>query len=65
MQQDQEYKLEDIVDSIGLTETLQALVQICYGKAEHLESNWQDANSAKTWTKDAATIEKIIAKLNN
>lgn len=65
MAQEHDNQLEDIVDVIGLTETLTALANICYLKAEHLESNWQDSASAKTWTRDAATIEKIIAKLNN
>ena len=32
--------LESLVDSHGLDSVLRALVGICHGKAEHLESNW-------------------------
>ncbi len=51
MPKDAEYILEDIVDKYSLSEVLGMLADICDGKGEHLESNWQDRVSAKFWYK--------------
>lgn len=56
-------ELEILVDKVGLSKALFLLAEICDGKAEHLRSNWQDANAAKEWTADARAIEKLAAKI--
>lgn len=58
-------ELEQIVDKLGLSFTLHALEQICYEKAEHLRSNWQDENAAKMWERDARKLDTVANKLNN
>lgn len=38
--------LEAMIDKVGLSKVLFLLAEVCDGKAEHLRSNWQDANAA-------------------
>lgn len=57
--------LEDLIDRHGLDMVLQALEDICYEKAEHLKSNWQDQPAASLWEKDAKTISQANNKLHN
>jgi hypothetical protein len=35
--------LERLVDENGLTAVLDALATVCYEKADHVQSNWQDS----------------------
>lgn len=52
-----EYQLEILIDEVGLTSVLEMISGICYDKAEHLRSNWQDSAAAKQWEKDGAEIQ--------
>ena len=46
----------------GLANTLPVtLGEICYQKAEHLETNWQDADTAAYWSKIAQKLHSIKA----
>lgn len=63
MTQDQKNRLEEMVDLTSLTEVLEALEEICYLKAEHLRTNWQDKVSAKLWEHDSQVIDRAIGKL--
>jgi hypothetical protein len=54
-------KIEDIIDDIGIVGVIKSISSVCYEKAEHLESNWQDKESAKNWIK----IAKIFDSLEN
>lgn len=51
--------LEGFIDRHGLNNVLAAAALIAHLKAEHIASNWQDATLAKSWSKDAAAIEKV------
>ena len=51
--------LEDLVDKEGLGAVLLALNEICFTKAEHLRTNWQDDLAAKRWEKAAALLERL------
>jgi hypothetical protein len=42
-------QLETIIDQNSLTEVIEALINICGEKADHLRSNWQDTTQAKEW----------------
>jgi hypothetical protein len=50
--------LEALVDKHGMTLVLSGLREICRLKAEHLESNWQDAVSAKVWERVGKAVNK-------
>jgi len=43
--------LEQLIDAYGLPRLLAEMADIAYGKAEHVQSNWQDERLAKAWTK--------------
>jgi hypothetical protein len=51
--------LESFIDTAGLAATLEVLVEICHGKADHLRSNWQDERAAKDWERVARGLGKI------
>ncbi len=53
--------LEHMIDQCGLDEVINTLADICFGKAEHLRSNWQDANTAKLWDLAGVCINATLA----
>jgi len=55
--------LEDMIDRSSLEEVLVGLAQICYEKAEHLRSNWQDEGAARIWERDAKKLDALAAKV--
>jgi hypothetical protein len=65
MDQEDEEKLEALIDQYSLTDVLASLVDICYGKAEHLASDWQDETAAKSWEQDAKIIDRIVSKVRD
>jgi hypothetical protein len=44
-----EETLELMVDGMGLRGVLMILQGIAYGKAQHIEENWQDTTLAEDW----------------
>ena len=62
MPEDQKVDLENIIDSNTLEDVIHALTEICYGKAEHLRSNWQDNDAAKQWELAAKRLDKALTK---
>ena len=57
--------IEQTIDATSLARLLEIVAEICHEKAEHLRSNWQDVNAAKSWESDAAKLQKLAAKLEN
>jgi len=55
--------LETIVDHSSICEVVENLAHICYEKAEHLEMNWQDHETAKLWSKYGKILCKTAEKL--
>jgi hypothetical protein len=58
-------QLEEIIDSHGITNVLEAIEQVCYEKAEHVQSNWQDRPLAKAWEKVATKLGVAIVASRN
>ena len=57
--------LETLIDQYPtLTEFLAAVSDICHEKAEHIASNWQDAETAKAWRRTAVTVAKASAAVD-
>lgn len=56
--------LEGLIDLTSLAAVLTALEAICDGKAEHLQANWQDPNTAREWHLAARRLGKCAAKQN-
>jgi hypothetical protein len=57
-------QLEPLIDRSSLAAVLEALCQVCWEKADHLRSNWQDHAAAKSWDKAANSIDRIIHKIS-
>jgi len=55
--------IEQYIDKHGLTAVLEHIEGICYDKADHLATNWQDANSAFIWIKHAESIQKAVVAI--
>jgi hypothetical protein len=55
--------LERLVDEHGLRAVLEALAEVCGGKAEHVLANWQDKALAKAWDRAGSTLERAAARV--
>jgi hypothetical protein len=53
--------IEDLVDSSSLHAVLGALASTAYAKADHLQSEWQDATAARVWTRIGTKIERVAS----
>jgi hypothetical protein len=51
--------IEEAIDRFTLTVVLDAIEEVCDGKALHLASDWQDVRSAKVWAQAARRIDRI------
>lgn len=58
----QEYNLEMMLDNSTLADMLQSLESICYAKADHLDSNWQDREAAKAWNRAGSVLSRVDRK---
>jgi hypothetical protein len=56
--------LEHMVDRVGVCGVLDALLDMCGHKAEHLRSNWQDEASAKDWESVGVVLGKCLGRLS-
>jgi len=57
--------IETLVDKIGASGVLDVLAVVCWSKAQHIEENWQDKETAKTWGRDANKVYSLSCKVNN
>lgn len=55
-------ELEQLVDSYGLIAVLRALAEICYEKAEHVRSAWQDERLGKVWERTGKLLDYFLNK---
>lgn len=46
---EEKVSLEKLVDHTSLGAILEALSEICYLKAEHVQGNWLEADLARKW----------------
>ena len=51
--------IEDAIDSRGLRGVLDIISQICYEKADHLRSNWQDEVTAREWDDMGKQVDRF------
>jgi|GEM_PF-739352 len=54
--------IKTMIDGMSLSSVLEILSQVCYEKAEHLRTNWQDPDTARAWEKVARAVGKIKIK---
>lgn len=58
-----EEALEAQIDKSSLHDVLHSLIAICYAKAEHIETNWQDTALAGQWGRAASILETTAKKV--
>lgn len=58
-------RLERFIDESSLREVVDTLVTICYEKAEHISSDWQDDSLAREWTKVGKLLDGVATKLRS
>lgn len=58
-------QLEGLIDKTSLEHIVILLTNICHEKADHVRTNWQDERLAKSWEKDAKTLDSISGKIIN
>jgi len=54
--------IERCIDANNLQETLQMISSVCWEKASHVLSNWQDKELAGRWEKAAKAVESLSVK---
>lgn len=52
-------KLENFIDEHGLNIIIEQITEICYLKADHVKSNWQDDHLAENWELQGDEIRDI------
>jgi hypothetical protein len=52
--------LEGLIDRYGLAAVVLALAGICWGKAEHIDTTWQDRDLSRAWQRAAVLLDKQI-----
>ncbi len=53
--------IEGMIDRFGLSATLETIADIAREKSDHIESNWQDPNLARSWNRIANRIDRTAA----
>jgi len=51
--------LERMVDATSLTTVVSQLSEICFDKADHISSNWQDEGLASIWQDLAESLAEV------
>lgn len=53
--------LEELVDAASLHVVLRALAMTAFAKADHLQVEWQDAASARVWSRHGTKIDRLAS----
>ena len=55
--------IEEYIDKESVSDALMLIQEICFLKAEHIATNWQDEQLALDWEKTGNIIGQSIPKL--
>jgi hypothetical protein len=56
-------QLERLIDSQGLGSVLEMIREICYEKASHIATEWQDMPLAKWWIAKAIRVNSVVQSI--
>lgn len=65
-QGDPELVAEALVDTVGLTQTIETLADVCMAKASHLDEFWPDADNrvqVRAYEQTAGLLLKLAARV--
>ena len=65
MNNSEKHDLEDMIDKYGLAGVLSETESICYKKAEHIVSSYDDQDTAERWGEAGAEICKVYNEVVN
>ena len=54
---------QNFIDRHSLSTTLLVMAEICFGKADHLLSNWQDETMSDQWANVGRLLENAERKI--
>ena len=57
-------QLEQLVDRVGVATLIDWLAEICWEKADHVRSAWQDERGAKLWERNGDKLHKVAQQLD-
>ena len=55
-------QIEKLIDERNVSQMLIVMAQVCNEKADHLRSNWQDEQAARTWERTAKKLDTLADK---
>lgn len=58
-------QLEQLIDQHGLVRVMEIIAGICYEKAIHVETNWQDKVLAGEWESNGNAIDSLAPSLTD
>ena len=56
--------LEAMVDTSDLSTVVDALAEVCFMKADHIRTNWQDLGTARPWEVVANKLVRVRNSLD-
>lgn len=62
LNESQKLDLEGLIDGATLAAVVEALSEIAYGKAEHIEASYQDMALARQWRIAGEALLKLAAR---
>lgn len=57
-------KLEQLIDSQGLSHVLHEIERVCSEKADHIAENWQDNSLSQEWQEASTKIGLMADSIN-
>ena len=64
MNRDELDEVERLIDQHGIEDLIEAIVDVCYEKEEHVRMNWQDHRLADAWRKIASVLERANERIS-
>jgi hypothetical protein len=52
--------LEQLIDRTNAATVLDAIAEICAGKALHIQENWQDEKTARPWERASTAVTRLV-----
>jgi hypothetical protein len=58
-------EIESMIDGHRVCGMLRMMAGVCFEKAEHVQTNWQDTQLARSWERDATLLLKLAERVSN
>lgn len=58
-----ESRLEEMIDETNLSLVLETIASVCYAKADHVQTNWQDKSLAMEWEEAGDRVISVAMRI--